>query len=93
MPNTMTSFFKPKPKAPEPEMIYWKTTKAVKDSTAMVEVDVKGRIGSYVQHPMHGKVKLVSQPAPDKLEIEYTTDTTAWPSPGGIVMHARGELS
>ena len=31
----MTAFFKPKPKVPEPEMIYWTTTKPVPGTTAL----------------------------------------------------------
>ena len=50
MSAKMTAFFKPKPKVPEPEMLYWKTTKIVKDTTAYVQVDVKARVGSFVQH-------------------------------------------
>ena len=82
---SITAFFKPKLKLPEPEMLHWKTMKAIKDTTERVEVDVKARVGSYVQHTVHGKVMLVSKPSPDKLEIEIKTDSTAWPSPGGIV--------
>ena len=86
MSNKLTAFFKPKPTAPEPEMIYWKTVKAGPDgTTARIEVNVKARVGSYVQHVTHGKAMLVDQPAPDKLEIEISTDTSSWPAPGGII--------
>ena len=71
MTSKMTAFFKPMPKASEPEIIHWKIRKAVPDTTALLEVAVKARIGSYVMHTVHGKVTLVGQPAPDKLEIEY----------------------
>ena len=46
---------------------------------------MKARIGAYVNHTLHGKVMLVSQPASDKLEIEIKTDTAHWPAPGGII--------
>ena len=36
-------------------------------------------------HTEHGKVVLIGQPAPDKLEIEIQTDTALWPMPGGII--------
>jgi hypothetical protein len=85
MANKMTAFFKPKAKDTEPKMIYWKTTTSVKGTTAQVLVDEKARVGSYVQHATHGKVMLVSQPSPKKLEIEIQTDTSAWPVPGGII--------
>ena len=66
------------PKAPEPEMLHWKTVKAgAEGTTARIEVNVKARIGSYVQPPMHDKAMLVGQPAPDKLEIEISTDTSS----------------
>ena len=67
-------------------MLRWKTTKPLKDTTALVEVSVKARVGSHVQHAQHGKVMLVGQPAPDKLEIEIKTDTSDWPVPGGIII-------
>ena len=81
----MTSFFKPKPKAPEPEMIQWTTTKAIKGTTARIEQSLKARVGSHVMHTRHGKVTLVGQAAHDKLEIEIQTDTSLWPVPGGII--------
>jgi len=71
----MHSFFKPKPKAPKPEMLFWKTTKSFGDTTARVDINVRARVGSFVMHTEHGKVTLVGQPAPDKLEIEIKTDT------------------
>ena len=86
MSNKMTSFFKPKATEPEPEMLHWKTTKPRgPGSTARIEVFVKARVGSYVTHAVHGKVKLLGQPAPDKLEVEIKTDTSQWPVPGGII--------
>jgi hypothetical protein len=87
MAGKVTAFFKAKPKAPEPEMIHWKTMKAVQGTTAQTEVPVKARVGSHVMHTEHGKVTLVSQPAPDKLEIEYITDTSHWPggAPGAML--------
>ena len=40
--SKMTTYFKPKPKAPEPEMLHWKTVKAGPDgTTARIEVNVK----------------------------------------------------
>ena len=74
MSKQMTAFFKAKPKAPEPEMLHWKTRKPVEGTTAQVEVSLKARVGSHVMHTVHGKVTLVSQRAPDKLEIEIKTN-------------------
>jgi hypothetical protein len=74
MAGKMTAFFKSKPKAPEPEMLHWKTKIAHAGTTARVSVNLQARVGSFVMHPEHGKVTLVSQPAPDKLEIEITTE-------------------
>jgi hypothetical protein len=85
MAGKMTTFFKPKPKAPESEMLYWKISKAHAGTTARVTVREQARVGSFVMHPEHGKVTLVSQPAPDKLEIEFQTDTSLWPVPGGVI--------
>jgi hypothetical protein len=48
----------------------------VKGTTARIEAAVKARIGSSVMHAMHGKVTLIGQPMPGKLEIELTTVTT-----------------
>ena len=45
--SKMTAFFKSMPKAPEPDMIHWKTTTAVEGTTARLEVPVKARIGSF----------------------------------------------
>ena len=43
--SKMTSFFKPKPKAPEPEMIRWTTTKAdPQGTTARVKVNLNARV-------------------------------------------------
>ena len=82
----MSSFFGAKPKEPAPPMIYWKTTKKLEGSTALVEVLVKAREGANVRHVTHGLVKLICQRAPGTLEIEYQQkDTSEWPVPGGIV--------
>ena len=58
--SKISAFFKPKPREPEPEMLHWKTTKAFDGTTARVEVSVKARVGSHVQHTVHGKVLSVS---------------------------------
>ena len=67
---TLNSFFKPKSQAVQLEYIHWKTTRGTPGTTARHEIHLKARPGSFVNYTLHGKVKLVSQPAPDKLEIE-----------------------
>lgn len=68
--TSITAFFKPKPTEPEPEMLHWKTMKKITGTTSCVEVHLKARVGATVTHTVHGKVKLVGQPTPGKLEIE-----------------------
>ena len=82
MAAKMTAFFKPMTKAPEPEMLHWKTTRALLGTTALIEVSCKARVGSYAQHTVHGKVKLLGQPSPDRLEIEIMNVDLR---PGGTV--------
>ena len=70
MSGTLSAFFKPKPRADDDVFFQWKALKSVSGATTRVEVNLKARVGSYVVHTVHGKVKLISQPDPLKLEVE-----------------------
>lgn len=70
---SITSFFNKMPKTEAPSFIMWKATVRTPGSTALRDVDLKARPGSFVTHSVHGKVKLISQPEPDKLVVEVTT--------------------
>ena len=67
----LTAFFKPTPRSPEQALIQWSANKILPRSTACVSVLVKARLGSYLQHPVYGEVKLISQVSPDILYVEY----------------------
>ena len=80
--SKMTAFFKSMPKAPEPDMIHWKTTTVVESTTARLEVPVKARIGSFVMHA-------VSAGAPEQRPRRATA---AAANVAMDVLEQRGEL-
>jgi hypothetical protein len=71
MPPKITTFFVAKPKPKGDAFIHWKARKISPGTTTVIQVELKARPGSFVVHATHGKAKLVSQPEPGKLEIEF----------------------